>query len=185
MFARGTLVGLSLCLALGAGVAGCTMDLMSLLNPDLLTIVGGGTEVASLPGDAPGLLVSVENRTDRWIRMVVSFRDPDDEADAFTEYVQPGQKTGRMLDCPVSQITVGDTSDLDLSGARVYLIENPSNTVDALLSAPFIEVDPFGNLLREGVNYDCGDSLLFTVEASSVSQSGYQVFAYVRRSDAP
>ncbi len=185
MFARGTLVGLSLWLALGVCVAGCTMDVASFLNPDLMSIVGGGTEVATLPGDAPGLLVSVENRTDRWIRMVVSFRDPEDEADAFTEYVQPGQKTGRMLDCPVSQITVGDTSDLDLSGARVYPIENRSNSVAALLSAPFIEVDPFGNLLRDDVNYDCGDSLLFTVEASSASQSGYRVFAYIRRSDAP
>jgi hypothetical protein len=34
----------------------------------------------------------------------------------------------------------------------------------------------------EGINYDCGDGVTFAVQSSGTSSSGYQTFAYIRRS---
>ena len=55
---------------------------------------------------------------------------------------------------------------------------HPPSTAAAI---PYIDVEAFGVLLREGVNYDCGDSLLFVVEPSGVTRSGYETIAYFRR----
>ncbi|GAF86848.1 unnamed protein product, partial [marine sediment metagenome] len=46
----------------------------------------------------------------------------------------------------------------------------------------YIEVEPFGVLLQEGINYDCGDVITFTILPSSATLSGYQSFAFIRRS---
>lgn len=172
-------------LALCGVLSGCGLlnEVSSLLNPNLLGALGLGTRVASLPGDAPGLLVSVENRTDRWVSVVIAYRDGDDKVQNYTTVVGPSDKSGQMLVCPVKEITIGDVSNLSQPGALVYLIDTATVAGDTTLldSAPFIEVDPFGVLLLEGTNYDCGDGLTFTVQASSVSASGYQTFAYIRR----
>lgn len=173
-------VGLG-CLLPGCGLL--TNEVASLLNPNLFDALGLGTRVASLPGDAPGLLVFVENRTDRYASVVVAYRDGDDKVDAYTTVVGPGERSGQMLVCPVTEITIGDVSNLGQRGAVVYLID--SNTVagnTALLDgAPFIEVEPFGVLLLEGVNYRCGDGLTLAVQPSAENPSGYQTFAYIRR----
>ena len=44
-----------------------------------------------------------------------------------------------------------------------------------------IEVEPFGVLLRNGANYDCGDGVTFAVTNSGATLSGYQVFAFIER----
>ena len=162
---------------------GCNplLQLPNLFNPDLFELLGSGGKVASLPGDAPGLLVAVENRTDRWVQMVVSYRDQDEEARSFTTLVAPLDKSGQMLVCPIQEITLGDVSNLQLSGARVFLVDEISADTD-LASMPFIEVDAFGVLLIDAVNYNCGDGVTFAVQASSQAASGYRVFAYFRRS---
>jgi hypothetical protein len=168
---------------LSAAVVGCTVlqNFTNVLNPDLLSSLGLGVQVASLPGDAPGLLVAVDNRTSRWAAMTVAYRMSADQAKSFTTNVAPRNKSAQMLICPVTEITVGDVSNTKQSGARVYLIENVTDTAQ-LETAPFIEVDVFGVLLVEGVNYDCGDGVTFAIQESSISQSGYQIYAYVRRS---
>jgi hypothetical protein len=171
-------------LALGVVLAGCSVvgQLTNILNPDLMSSLGlTGAQVASLPGDAPGLLVAVENRTTRWAAMTVAYRTGDGKAQSFTTNVAPQNKSAQMLVCPIAEITVGDVSNLKQSGARVFLIENVTDPAQ-LDSAPFIEVDAFGVLLIEGTNYNCGDGVTFALQESSVSQSGFQVFAYIRRS---
>ena len=187
MFARCRLLAAGVGLVLSVVLGGC-IDLTQFtnaLNPEFLSAMGLGTDVTSLPGDAPGLLVEVENRTDRWARAVVAYRDGDDNVASFTTLVAPSDKTGQMLVCPVAEITLGDLSSPGQSGVLIYLIDDVGGSLDSLDSAPFIEVDPFGVLLQEGVNYDCGDGLVFTVEPSSAARSGYQTFAYVRRSGTP
>jgi hypothetical protein len=171
-------------LALGLALAGCgAFRLTNLLNPDLLGTLGLGTRVASLPGDAPGLLVGVENRTDRWASIVISYRDGEDKVQSYTTVVKPGDKSAQMLVCPIKEMTLGDVSNLDSPGAVVYLIpEGTAVDADLLANSPVISVDPFGVLLMEGINYDCGDGVTFTVQPSGTSSSGYQTFAYIRRS---
>jgi hypothetical protein len=47
---------------------------------------------------------------------------------------------------------------------------------------PIVEVEAFGTLLRDEVNYVCGDEVTFAVGLSSATASGYQVIAFIRRS---
>ncbi len=168
---------------LSAVLTGCTVlqDFTNVLNPDLLSALGLGVQVANLPGDAPGLLVGVDNRTSRWAALTVAYRTSAEQAKSFTTNVAPQNKSAQMLICPITEITVGDVSNIKQSGARVFLIENATAVTD-LENAPFIEVDAFGVLLMEGVNYDCGDAVTFAIQESSISRSGYQIYAYVRRS---
>ncbi len=171
-------------LALSAALAGCgALSLTNVLNPDLLTSAGLGQKVATLPGEAPGLRVSVENRTGLWVQMVVAYRDNQDTVQNYTTTLAPGDSSSQMLVCPVSEITLGDLSNLRQSGALVYLTSAGSSGQN-LAALPYVEVDPFGVLMRTGVNYDCGDEVRFAVQPSSVAQSGFQIFGYVRRSGA-
>ena len=139
--------------------------------------------MSSLPEEAPGILVEVQNQTDLWIRVVVSYRGSSSTTENYTAFVAPRRKSGQMLSCPISEITLGDVQNLEATGARVFLADNvtDSSTLD---SFPYIEVDAFGVLLQDEVDYECGDGILFTVQASSLAASGYQTFAYVRPSAA-
>jgi hypothetical protein len=169
-------------LALSVVLAGCgAFQVTNLMNPDFLSSLGLGASVATLPGDAPGLLVTAQNSTDRSIAMAISYRDVNDKVQSYTASIAPGDKTAQMLVCPVKEITIGDVSNLSLSGARVFLVGSVTDP-NAIGSAPYVEVEPFGVLLKEGVNYDCGDGLTFTVQASTQTRSGYQTIAYIRRS---
>lgn len=172
--------GAGLALAMLLGGCGLVQQVTDVLNPDLLASLGFGTRVATLPGDAPGLLVYVENRTGRWAAMSVAYRTSDNRTDSFTTSVAPRNKSGQMLICPITEITVGDVSNIKQSGARIFLIDNVTDTA-VLDTAPYIEVDAFGVLLLDGINYDCGDGITFTIQESSISRSGYQVYAYIRR----
>lgn len=167
---------------------GCTA-VTDFINPELLTSLTGGQIVNSLPDEAPGLLVSVENRTSRWAELTVSYRMADGGVETYTTSLNPGNKSGQMLVCPVEEITLGSVSDLDATGAVVALMQDTSDlevdeTTGRFIGLPLIEVEPFGVLLREGVNYDCGDSVLFVVRSSAQAPSGYETIAFFRRSGA-
>ncbi len=177
-------------LLLGGWLAGCgslppplntlVQSFTSLLNPEFLPSLGLGTQAASLPGNAaPGLLVSVENRTARWAEITVSYRSLG-TPDQFTTTVAPHDKSGQMLICPIEEITVGDLNSPKQSGARVFLLDTVTDP-NSLATAPFIDVDAFGQNLQEGVNYDCGDGVTFAVQESGAAQSGFQIFAYIQR----
>ncbi len=97
----------------------------------------------------------------------------------YTTTLGPGDKSGRLLSCPVQELTLGDLSDLQSAGAQIFL-STPTGTG----TVPFIDVDPFGVKLRDQVNYTCGDAVTFAVQASTASRSGYQVVAYFRTGGA-
>ncbi len=177
-----SLLTLSLIIAALGMLVGCTGTITNLFSPDFLSALGTGSSVASLPGEAPGLLVEVENRTDRWMQAVVSYRDGNDNVESFTTLVAPRDKTGQMVVCPITEITLGDVSNLSSTGARIFLID-VTGAVDPD-TAPFIEVDAFGALLQEEINYNCGDALTFAVSESTATSSGYRIFAFIRRSAA-
>jgi hypothetical protein len=164
------------------GLAGLTMgclDASTFLNSNFMNSVLGAETVATVPGEAPGLLVSVENRTDRLASLTVSYRDSDSAVVTYTVELAPGNKSGQVLACPVSEITLGSVSDLSVSGAAVSLVS--AGTVATVAGGPFTDVEAFGVLLRQDVNYSCGDALQFVVRSSSVSRSGYETIAFFRR----
>ena len=136
-----------------------------------------GTQAVTLPGDAPAILVEVEDQTQRNIEVLVSYLDADGLAKNYTVEVEPGQKTGQAIICPMSEITVGALGDLSSVGAIVRL--GAGGAAD-----PYIEVEPFGALLQEGINYECGDAITFSVVPSSATLSGYQIYASIRAGGA-
>ena len=165
-------LGLATCLIIVA--AGCTGNLSTLFNDEFLTELGVTQRAATVPGAAPAIVVYVSNRTTRTIRATVSMRLGSDNVDSFFTTVPPGLSTGRAVNCPVTEITLGDIANLDQSGAVVLL-------GDGTPDDPFVEVEAFGVLFKEGANYDCGDLLTFAVVTSVETGSGYQIIAFVQR----
>lgn len=160
---------------LALGLAGCA-GAASFLNPEFLEQIGAAPSAASLPGEAPAFVVEVENKTGHVVDFLLTYRDSTGVVQR-PNVVGNGLKLSTALVCPIEEVTLGDVSNLDAIGAIVRLGNETA-------ADPFVEVEPFGVLLREGVNYDCGDVVNFTVQPSSSSRSGYQIFAYIRRSGA-
>lgn len=156
--------------------AGCSPA--DYLNPDFLNVLGTRSG-ALLPGDAPGLIVYVENRTTRDAELVVSYRDADDGIRTYTTFVQAGQRSGQLLVCPIREITLGSVTDLNTVGARVALVDGSVGGV--LANVPFIEVEAFGSLLRDEINYECGDAITFVVQPSAQTRTGFVTAAFIRR----
>ncbi len=154
--------------------AGCG-SVTQFLNPSFVQSLSGA-QSATLPGDAQALLVTVQNRTGNTIEVSVSYRGQTDTVQSFTAIVGVGESTSQALFCPVSEITLGDVSDLKRPGALVLLGNGTPND-------PFIEVEPFGVLLKDGANYNCGDALTFAVITSSATKSGYQTIVFVNRAE--
>ncbi len=157
-------------------VGGC-MGLPNLLSPEFLQSMGLGESPAYLPGEAPAIVIEVDNGTERVIEVRITWRDANGEIQERTETLGVGRKYSEALICPIEEMTFGDVGNLNAVGAIVRLGNGTS-------ADPYIEVEAFGVLLQEGINYDCGDAVTFTVVPSSATLSGYQAFAFIQRSGA-
>ncbi len=171
-----SVVATSALLAMALGLCGCPST-QELLNPTVFQSLGVGTVAAGMPGEAPAVVIEVENGTERVIEFRVTWRDADGQIQERTEILGAGSKFSEALICPIEEMTLGDVGNLNDIGAIVRL--GNGTTADA-----FIEVEPFGVLLQEEINYDCGDVITFTVLRSAATRSGYQSFAFIRRSGA-
>jgi hypothetical protein len=147
------------------------------LNPQFLAAVGGGQQASNLPGEAPAVIVEVENQAGRVLEFRLTWRDVNEEVQQRTGRLAAGETYSEAVICPMTEVTLGDVGNLQSVGAIVRL--GGGNADD-----PFVEVAPFGVLLQEGINYNCGDSITFRVSPSGATLSGYQVFGFVRRSGA-
>ncbi|RMF76108.1 MAG: hypothetical protein D6744_12600 [Planctomycetota bacterium] len=167
----------SLCVAAALlGAVGCT-NAFSLFNPDFVQALGLSSRAASLPGEAPSIVIGVRNDTSRTVEFLMTWRN--DEGDVFQSSPVVGSEQEVLLSefCPITEITLGDVSDLSATGAVVRL--GAGGLDDA-----FVEVEPFGVLLQSGIHFDCGDRVVFSVRASTETLSGYRVFAEIQRSGA-
>jgi len=152
----------------------CTDLLTPALNPQFLEAIGVVPSAASIPGEAPTLLVEFENRISQPIEFRLTWRSSEEEVKERIRALAPNEKYAEAIVCPILELTVGDVGDLTQVGVVVRL---GNGTVDD----PVLEVEPFGILLQEGVHYDCGDSITFSVQPSQRTLSGFQVFATIRR----
>jgi hypothetical protein len=103
----------------------------------------------------------------------------------YTVMLQAQQHNAQLLVCPVTEITLGDVTNLSQSGAWVVLQDVQAAALDqagAPVNVPFVDVEPFGVLLRETVNYECGDELQFLVQPSGATRSGFGTEVLIRRS---
>ena len=147
------------------------------LNPEFLAALGVTNGVATVPGEAPAVIIELENRTGRVIEGQLTWRNSDGTVDERILVVPTDSKTSEAVICPVEEMTLGDVSNPQATGAVVRL--GNGGPTD-----PFIAVEAFGVVLQEGVNYSCGDSVTFTVQPSNLTNSGYQAFAFIRRADS-
>jgi hypothetical protein len=157
-------------------LCGC-LGTPEVINPAFFQSLGWTEVAADVPGEAPAIIIEVENGADRVIEFRMTWRDADGDINQRTGVLNVGEKYSEALICPIEEMTLGDVSNLDATGAVVRLGGGTSND-------PYLEVEPFGVLLQEGVNYDCGDVVTFTVVRSSATLSGYQSFAYIQRTGA-
>lgn len=174
MWKRNLSSGLLLALLLATATSGCT-SIQGLFSEDFLNATGLVQRAATIPGTAPAVLINLENRTGRVITMNLSYRLGSDTVESFFATMPAGDSSGQVVNCPVTEITLGDVSNLNEVGAVVRLGGGTEND-------PFIEVEPFGILLRNTANYDCGDSVTFAVTPSGDTASGYRIVAFIQRS---
>lgn len=163
-------------LAAGLASAGCGFS-SQLFNAEFLNTIGFGGQAASLPGEAAAAIVGVENGVANVIEFRLTWRDANGRVQERIQTLEPGVKFAEAVICPMEEVTLGDVADLTSTGAVVRLGGQTS-------ADPVIEVEPFGFLLQEGINYDCGDSVVFRVMTSGETASGYRIFAYLQRSGA-
>ena len=157
--------------------SGC-LSVDSLLNPTFVqSLTSGGGGVANLPGEAPAIVLEVHNETGRNAEFRVTWRDSEGQIQERARALGVDESFAEMLICPIDELTLGDVSDLTATGAIVRL--GSGSAID-----PFIEVEAFGVLLQDGINYDCGDSVSFRILPSGATLSGYQIFAFINRSGA-
>ncbi len=162
--------------ALAGSAAGCGSAL-GLFNEEFLTTFGPSGRATTLPGEAPAVVVGVENAIDNVIEFRLTWRDNEGRVQERVQTLDPGVKFAEAVICDMPEITLGDVTDLRSTGAVVRLGNQGGND-------PVVEVEPFGFLLQDGVNYDCGDSVIFRISVSNATVSGYQVFAFLQRSGA-
>ncbi len=160
-----------------AGLAGGCAGLTSLLNPDFLAAAGFAQRAAGLPGEAPVVVIGVENRTDRVIEARLSWREADDRVETTRYVVLERNKLANALVCSIPEMTIGDVNDREAIGAAVRLGAGGAND-------PVIEVEPFGRILQEGIDYECGDVITFVVVYSAATRSGYQIIAEIQHAGA-
>lgn len=167
-----------------ATAAGCMLlttssaciDPTTFLNPQFLAELGLRDQSSFIPGEAPAIVVVIDNKTDRQIEAQLSYRVGTSTVRTELRTLPPGTSTADAPLCPITELTLGDISNLELPGAIIRL---GGGTADDA----FLSIEPFGALLKEGINFDCGDAVRFTIQASSATASGYQIFAFIQRND--
>ncbi len=169
-------MGLVLAATLVSATVGC-VGLTDLLNPTFLAALSPGGGVADAPGEAPLVVLEVENGTSHVVEYRLTWRDSEGDISERTGTLAAGGKYAEAVICPVQEMTLGDVSNLNATSAVVRL-------GDGSVLAPFVEVEPFGVLLQDGINYNCGDVVTFRVLPSQATASGYQIFAFIRRAGA-
>lgn len=144
-------------------------------SEDFLTALGFGDTAANLPGEAPAIIIEMENRSGRTIEARVTWQDDGSTSRERLFVLADGEKFSEVVVCPIARMTLGQLGDLNSAGAVVRL-------GDGSADSPYIEVEPFGRILEDQINYQCGDAVTFTIQPSSTTASGFRAFAYVRRS---
>ncbi len=151
--------------ALTCWAAGC-------LNPSFVNQVSSGSVTPLAPGDVPFVLVRCVNLTrTAEIDAVVGF-----EAPGFFGYdavtlagIHPnGGDVGAILPCPVASVRIGDPS---APAAPAVTVTRDDDTAYSMPSAAFPIV------LADGVNYTCGDTVIFTFVDAPSSPYGIDVSA--------
>ena len=148
--------GIAAQMVLLVGIAGC-------LNPDFVTQASGGSPNPIAPGDQRFVLVRVVNATQELtIDAVIGFNTPINPTGEITldGLDAINDELGVVLECPVTQISLGSITGLGAS----LLIRTTEGTI------LFVPATAFPFRLTEGIDYNCGDTLIFSIVDNPASQ---------------
>jgi len=169
------IVGLAAGLVAVCAIGGCnllsdqaTQELaQDNLNPAFLAELG--TPISPIaPGDEPFLVVRCLNMTDQRVVFFPSWASVDGTLVLGAPNIGPGTDVGFALPCaegsPVERITLGD-------------IENPTTASAWIVFDDFTrqELVPFTKILQIGVDYECGDVVVFAAVQDNTNASGYSI----------
>lgn len=150
-------------LAVLATVLGCTNIVSSSLNPQFLEVLG--TPYAPVaPGTAPFVVARVLNMTDHRVLFFVSFEPTSQEPGTFTFNVDADTDSGLVFSCPTHRLTLGDITNRDATGALIIFDDNTRQEIPALRK-----------ILRNGIDYFCGDLIVFAAIKDSSTVGGYSL----------
>lgn len=148
---------------LGVAIAfgGCSLASQS-LNPQFMEVLGSPFAPIA-PGTAPFVLIRGINMTNQ--RVLFSFEWVPAGTLATTNYgfnVAADMDAGVLVSCPVSQMTLGNLDNPTTPGALIIFDDNTRQ-----------EVPPLGRNLREGIDYFCGDVVIFAAVRDTSTVGGY------------
>ncbi len=160
----GRYIGLETAAAIfGVAIAlgGCSLASQS-LNPQFMEVLG--TPFAPIaPGTAPFVLIRNINMTDERVLFSFEWVPAGTLASAVTGFnLPPDEDGGVLVTCPVSQITLGSLDNPNAPGALVIFDDNTRQEIPSL-----------GKNLREGIDYFCGDVVIFATVRDSSTVGGY------------
>jgi hypothetical protein len=144
--------------------AGCVVLLLAGLqlavlgcNPVFLNQISGGGFAPLAPGDTPYVLTHVINSSSYTIDVLLSLDVPALLGQPLTVSltgIEPGSERGDLEACPVNRIALGSITD-QTETAISFTTDDGARVSIPSSAFPFI--------LESGVNYDCGDAVLFTI----------------------
>lgn len=148
-----------------------TASLSGCLNPTFVNSLSGGTARSAVPlapGDTPYVHILVINASALYeLDFQVAFTPAFQGYNSVTLAVPPETQEGIVLPCPVSQVGLGDP--LDLTYPAIVL--NPIDGSNAIN----IPAGAFPLTLKSGENFNCGDTVVFTVVDDRTSGFGIAV----------
>ncbi|MFQ6048680.1 MAG: hypothetical protein ACE5K7_04880 [Phycisphaerae bacterium] len=160
---EGGLIGV---VGLVAVLAGCSSGVISdSLNPQFMEVLG--TPFAPVaPGTKPFLVLRVVNMTPLRALMTLSWQLSEDPATVgnFQFNLDSDTDSAVVLSCPVARATLGDVQNRDATGALIILDDNTRQEVPALKK-----------ILLNGVDYFCGDVIIFVLMQDPSTVGGYSV----------
>jgi hypothetical protein len=174
---RSDVLRIMLALALGAVLSwggtglGC--------NPSLIQSLGGEANVPTAPGENPYILLRLINGIavppsvsgtipiPSGVGYLATWRYAGGQRDAWAiggSGLAVTEDFGRLVNCNMTVITIGDIDDLTVTGT--WLLYG-GNVVQPL--------KPFGKILQNGVDFRCGDVLTFITYYDPSSPRNYAV----------
>ncbi len=151
-------------LAVLGTVLGCNNMGTDSLNPQFMEVLG--TPYAPVaPGTAPFVVIRVLNMTDHQVIFYISIEPANGEPiQPITANVNSGFDGGMALSCPIPRITLGDVTNRDATGALIVFDENTRQEIPAL-----------SKILRDGIDYFCGDLIVFAAIKDNSTVGGYSL----------
>lgn len=138
------------------------------LNPAWFNQVSGGSAVPLAPGDTPFVHVLVINATTAYTLDFQFGWTPEFQGynTAFTYGIAPQQQKGFLLGCPVDQIGLGNPGDLSTPAIIITTDDDREFNVPA---------SAFPLVVNRPRDFDCGDTVVFTVIDDPNNGYGIQV----------